>query len=89
MLTYMKCVVINMIYMVKPQDRVLAQWGPSSVSAVAELVLFIFYHSIFYWCFFYIFCLCSLYLVYLLQISIPLFGLKFSIFYSLFCLTTS
>ena len=34
----MKCVVITVTYMVELQDRVLAPWGPSSISAVAELV---------------------------------------------------
>ena len=37
---HIKCVAINGIYMVELQDRVLAPWGPSSISAVAELVLF-------------------------------------------------
>ena len=34
----MKCLVITVTYMVELQDRVLAPWGPSSISAVAELV---------------------------------------------------
>ena len=34
----MKCVVITVTYIVENQDRVLAPWGPSSISAVAELV---------------------------------------------------
>ena len=33
-----KCVSINVIYMVELKHRVLAPWGPSSISAVAELV---------------------------------------------------
>ena len=33
-----KCVSINVIYMVELKYRVLAPWGPSSISAVAELV---------------------------------------------------
>ena len=41
----MKCVVITVTYMVELQDRVLAPWGPSSISAVAELVLFILSNS--------------------------------------------
>ena len=35
----MKCVVITVTYMVELQDRVLAPQGPSSIAAVAELVL--------------------------------------------------
>ena len=34
----LKCVVVNRIYVVEIQDRVLAPLGPSSISAVAELV---------------------------------------------------
>ena len=37
-LANIKCVAINVIYMVELKDRVLAAWGPSSISAVAELV---------------------------------------------------
>ena len=33
-----KCVMIALISMVELQDRVLAPWGPSSISTVAELV---------------------------------------------------
>ena len=33
-----KCVVINVIYIVELQYRVLATWGPSSISRVAEFV---------------------------------------------------
>ena len=36
----MKCLVITVTYMVELQDRVLAPWGPSSISAVAGLVDF-------------------------------------------------
>ena len=35
----MKYVVITVTYLVELQDRVLGPWGPSSISAVAELVL--------------------------------------------------
>ena len=35
----MKCVVITVTYMAELQDRVIAPWGPSSIYAVAELVL--------------------------------------------------
>ena len=38
----MKCVVITVTYMVELQVRVLALWGPSSISAVAELVFELF-----------------------------------------------
>ena len=34
------CVAINVIYMVELKYIVLAPWGPSSISAVAELVSF-------------------------------------------------
>ena len=36
----MKCVVITVTYMVELKDRVLAPSGPSSISAVAELLYF-------------------------------------------------
>ena len=32
------CVAINVIYMVELNYRVIVPWGPSSISAVAELV---------------------------------------------------
>ena len=38
-ITTHKCVVIIVTNMVQLQDRVLVPWGPSSISAVAELVL--------------------------------------------------
>ena len=40
-LANMKCATINVIYMVEVElkYRVLVPWGPSSISAVAELVL--------------------------------------------------
>ena len=34
-----KCVITKVRYIVEPKDRVLAPWGPSSISAVAELVI--------------------------------------------------
>ena len=34
----LKCVMKAAINMVELQDRVLAPWGPSSISAIAELV---------------------------------------------------
>ena len=37
-LTNVKCVAINGIYMVELKYRMLAPWGPSSISAIAELV---------------------------------------------------
>ena len=37
-LAHMKCVMKAAINMVELQDRVLAPWGPSSISAIAELV---------------------------------------------------
>ena len=36
----MKCVVITVTYTIELQDRVLAPWGLSSISAVAALVFF-------------------------------------------------
>ena len=35
----MKCVTTKVKFIVELKDRVLAPWGPSSISAVAELVL--------------------------------------------------
>ena len=43
-----KCVSINVIYMVELKYRVLAPWGPSSISAVAELVFFIDFYRLHY-----------------------------------------
>ena len=37
----LKCVVVNRTYVVEIQDKVLAPLGPSSISAVAELVYLI------------------------------------------------
>ena len=36
-----KCVITKVKYIVELKDRVLAPWGPSSISAVAELFLLI------------------------------------------------
>ena len=35
-----KCAITKVKHIVELKDRVLAPWGPSSISAVAELVLF-------------------------------------------------
>ena len=35
---HIKCVLFNVTFMVKLQDRVCTPWGPLSISAVAELV---------------------------------------------------
>ena len=34
-----KCVITKVKYIVELKDRVLVPWGPSSISAVAELVI--------------------------------------------------
>ena len=39
-LANIRCVALNVIYMVELKYRVLAPMGPLSISAVAELVLF-------------------------------------------------
>ena len=36
----MKCVITKVKHIVELKDRVLASWGPSSISAVAKLVFF-------------------------------------------------
>ena len=35
-----KCAITKVKHIVELKDRVLAPWGPSSISAVAELVVF-------------------------------------------------
>ena len=38
-----KCVVTRVKHIVELKDRVLVPWGPSSISAVAELVLYMYH----------------------------------------------
>ena len=39
-----KCAITKVKHIVELKDRVLAPWGPSSISAVAELVFYVFMH---------------------------------------------
>ena len=44
----LNCFVVNRTYVVEIQNRVLAPLGPSSISAVAELVFFIDFYRLHY-----------------------------------------
>ena len=44
----LNCFVVNRTYVVEIQNRVLVPLGPSSISAVAELVFFIDFYRLHY-----------------------------------------